>query len=254
MKKFRILSICPDIYTDGIAVSVQDRFDLAARLQEELGGLIELEQRFVAGGSESIEYMYDVGLAVPYICKLAKDAEAEGFDAIVIDCFLDPGLTECRELVDIPVCGGCISSVFTAARLAPKFSVISTLAAANRCIRENIRKYGLEGSLASLRTAAIPVVALHDDPNALINKMTEEAYKAVTEDGAEVVVFGCTCMFPAIKPVREALKARGIDVPIVEPYTSALYDALYCCLTNVSHSKHAYVPVTDKLRKVDFEI
>lgn len=49
MRKIRILNIVPDIYTEGIAVSVKDRQALAAALKEETGGLVELESRIVEG-------------------------------------------------------------------------------------------------------------------------------------------------------------------------------------------------------------
>ena len=99
MRKIRILNIVPDIYTEGIAVSVKDRQALAAALKEETGGLVELESRIVEGGSESIECFYDSALAAPYILKLVQQGEKDGFDAIVLDCFLDPALSECRESV-----------------------------------------------------------------------------------------------------------------------------------------------------------
>ena len=72
MRKIRILNIVPDIYTEGIAVSVKDRQALAAALKEETGGLVELESRIVEGGSESIECFYDSALAAPYILKMAS--------------------------------------------------------------------------------------------------------------------------------------------------------------------------------------
>ena len=107
MRKIRILNIVPDIYTEGIAVSVKDRQALAAALKEETGGLVELESRIVEGGSEPIECFYASALAAPYILKLVQQGEKDGFDAIVLDCFLDPALSECRELVRIPVMGAC---------------------------------------------------------------------------------------------------------------------------------------------------
>ena len=140
MRKIRILNIVPDIYTEGIAVSVKDRQALAAALKEETGGLVELESRIVEGGSESIECFYDSALAAPYILKLVQQGEKDGFDAIVLDCFLDPALSECRELVRIPVMGACQSSCSLAARMAGRFSVIGILDNADRCIREHIRE------------------------------------------------------------------------------------------------------------------
>ncbi len=77
MRKIRILNIVPDIYTEGIAVSVKDRQALAAALKEETGGLVELESRIVEGGSESIECFYDSALAAPYILKLAQQGEKD---------------------------------------------------------------------------------------------------------------------------------------------------------------------------------
>lgn len=162
MRKIRILNIVPDIYTEGIAVSVKDRQALAAALKEETGGLVELESRIVEGGSESIECFYDSALAAPYILKLVQQGEKDGFDAIVLDCFLDPALSECRELVRIPVMGACQSSCSLAARMAGRFSVIGILDNADRCIRENIRCYCFERQLASIPVIHMPVVELHN--------------------------------------------------------------------------------------------
>ena len=49
MRKIRILNIVPDIYTEGIAVSVKDRQALAEALNEETGGVGELESRMIEG-------------------------------------------------------------------------------------------------------------------------------------------------------------------------------------------------------------
>ena len=169
MRKIRILNIVPDIYTEGIAVSVKDRQALAAALKEETGGLVELESRIVEGGSESIECFYDSALAAPYILKLVQQGEKDGFDAIVLDCFLDPALSECRELVRIPVMGACQSSCSLAARMAGRFSVIGILDNADRCIRENIRCYCFERQLASIPVIHMPVVELHNSEEALVD-------------------------------------------------------------------------------------
>ena len=185
MRKIRILNIVPDIYTEGIAVSVKDRQALAAALKEETGGLVELESRIVEGGSESIECFYDSALAAPYILKLAQQGEKDGFDAIVLDCFLDPALSECRELVRIPVMGACQSSCSLAARMAGRFSVIGILDNADRCIRENIRCYCFERQLASIPVIHMPVVELHNSEEALVDKAAAAANQAVRQDGGD---------------------------------------------------------------------
>lgn len=254
MRKIKILNIVPDIYTAGIAASVEDRQLLAAALAEDLGGLVEFESRLVEGGSESIECFYDSALAAPYILKLAQQGEKEGFDAIILDCFLDPALSECRELVHIPVMGACQSSCSLASRIAGRFSVIGILENADRCIRENIRRYSLEQQLVSIPVINTPVVELHSCETDLVDKITEAAYQAVRRDGTRAVVFGCTCMFTAVDGVSAKLRERGVDIPVIEPFRAALYDAICCALMRISQSKYAYWPVEEKLRKVDWAL
>ena len=145
-------------------------------------GLVELESRIVEGGSESIECFYDSALAAPYILKLVQQGEKDGFDAIVLDCFLDPALSECRELVRIPVMGACQSSCSLAARMAGRFSVIGILDNADRCIRENIRCYCFERQLASIPVIHMPVVELHNSEEALVDKAAAAANQAVRQD------------------------------------------------------------------------
>lgn len=170
-----------------------------------------------------------------------------------MDCFLDPALSECRELVRIPVMGACQSACSLAARLADRFSVIGILNRADRCIRENVRRYGVEPLLASVPVVDMPVAVLHDNEEMLKEKTIEAAVKAVREDGAHAVIFGCTCMCTVQEAVAEGLKKQGIDIPVIEPYRAALYDAIACVLQGVSHSKYAYWPVEEKLRRLDWK-
>ena len=212
------------------------------------------QRRIVEGGSESIECFYDSALAAPYILKLVQQGEKDGFDAIVLDCFLDPALSECRELVRIPVMGACQSSCSLAARMAGRFSVIGILDNADRCIRENIRCYCFERQLASIPVIHMPVVELHNSEEALVDKAAAAANQAVRQDGARAVIFGCTCMSTAVDGVKRKLQEHGIDIPVIEPFRAALYDALSCALMGVSQSKYAYWPVEEKTRKVDWEL
>jgi len=254
VRQIRILNIVPDIYTDGIEASVNDRRTLAKELEAETGGLIRLETRIVDGGSESIECFYDSALAAPYILRLARSGQDEGFDAIVMDCFLDPALSECRELLEIPVMGACQSAAFLAVRLAGDFSVIGILDNADRCIKENLRKYGISGYLKSIPVVDTPVVELHSDEAALSKKMIAAGIEAVKKDKARALVFGCTSLSTLVEPVRAGLRAAGIDVPVIEPFKAALYDAVAVALQGVSHSKAAYFPITSKLRTLDWKL
>ena len=111
----------------------------------------------------------------------------------------------------------------------------------------------MEPLLASVPVVDMPVAVLHDNEEMLKEKTIEAAVKAVREDGAHAVIFGCTCMCTVQDAVTEGLKKQGIDIPVIEPYRAALYDAIACALQGVSHSKYAYWPVEEKLRRLDWK-
>ena len=252
MKQIRLMNIVPVVYTDDIKASVDDRKLSSKQLLEKTNGTVLLETRIVEGGCSSIECSYDSAVSLPYVLKLAQQAEDEGFDAVILDCFMDPGLSECRELLRIPVFGPCQSGCFLAMRLGGSFSVICVLKETERGIKENLAKYGISNFLASMPMLGIPVTQLHVDEKFLIDRIVDIGYKAAKEDNAKVLVFGCTGMSTTIEPVTAALRQKGIELPIIEPFLAAVHDAVSCVMMGVSHSKSAYMQVREKMRKVDW--
>lgn len=252
MRTIRILDIFPDIYMDEFEKDLDDRKALSKTLAEETNGLIKLDTVFIEKGNASIECMYDEALAAPYVLQKVKWAEEQGYDAVVIDCFIDVALDAARELVEIPVMGACQSSCCYAARLGGRFSVISILPDMDRPIRANLAKYGLSQALVSIPVINVPVLDLQKEFDGLIQRMLKIAEKAV-DDGARALVFGCTGMSPIREDVQRELKRKGINVPVIEPLRAAIIDAVSCVMLGVSHSKEAYKPVRSKYRLLDWE-
>jgi len=56
-----------------------------------------------------------------------------------------------------------------------------------------------------------------DDRDRTLAAVAEEAQRAIKEDGAAVIVLGCTVM----GPIADALAER-LGVPVIEPGTAAL--------------------------------
>ncbi|MFQ6081094.1 MAG: aspartate/glutamate racemase family protein, partial [Candidatus Bathyarchaeia archaeon] len=186
----------------------------------------------------------------PYILEKVKKAEEEGYNAVIIDCFGDPGLDAARELVNIPVLGANEASCHLAAQLAPRFSIINILPETEHLVRGLAVKYGLLQCLASMITINIPVLALEEDPEKSVAAITQAAEKAVKEDGAYAIVLGCTGMSSLIEGVKSQLEAKGIKIPVIEPLRAAIYTAIAWTLMGSSHSKEAYRPPRPKLRKL----
>jgi len=249
-EKIRILVVLPVVYTEGLKGALEDRRRLAKEIDQRTGGLVKLDMASLDKGTASIEDAYDEAINTPYILEKVKKAEDEGYNAVVIDCFGDPGLDAARELVNIPVVGANEASCHLAAQLAPKFSIINILPETEHLVRGLAVKYGLLQPLASVITINIPVLALEKDPEKTVATIAQAAEKAVKEDGAYAIVLGCTGMSSLIEGVKSQLEAKGIKIPVIEPLRAAIYTAIAWTLMGASHSKEAYRPPRPKLRKL----
>lgn len=253
-KKIKILDLFPDVYMKEFEEDFADRKSLSKHLEEKTNGLIKLETVFLDKGNSSIECGYDEALAAPYVLQKVKWAQENGYDAVVIDCFIDVALDAARELACIPILGACQSSCSLAARLGGRFSIISILPDMDRPIRANIAKYGLNNNLVSIPVINVPVLGLQKNFDSLIKKVVKIAEKAVLKDGARALVFGCTGMSPIVNTVQKNLKDKGVDIPIIEPLRAAVFDAIAWVMMGVSHSKEAYKHIRSKYRILDWEI
>jgi len=252
MSEIKILDLIPIIYTEGIKEGLKDREKLAEEIREKTAGRVKLEMEFLDMGTASIESSYDEALNQPYILKKVKEAEERGYSAVVIDCFGDPGLNAARELVKIPVIGANQSACHLAMQIAPTFSIINILPELEPLIRELALKYGYLDFLASVVTINIPVLELEKDPDKSAETIANGIETAVKRDRAHAVVFGCTGMSSLLDLVKQKVANKGIDVPIIEPLRTAVWTAVMFSLMGISHSKSAYRPPREKLRKVPY--
>lgn len=168
-----------------------------------------------ATGPESIESHYDEALAVPPLLSLLAAGEADGYDGFVIACFGDPGLLAARELVTGPVVGIAEAAMRTAAYLAPRFSVVTTLSRVIGHTWTIARAYGVAELCAGVHACEIPVVALESDPSAYA-RILEVCRSALTEDRSEAIVLGCAGMADLC-----AKLSAELDVPVVDGVAAA---------------------------------
>ncbi len=191
-------------------------------------------------GPASLESDYDDALAVPDLLNKVRAAEREGADAVIIDCMADPGLGPARELVVIPVVGAAQASMHLAAIVAHRFSVVTILERDTPLIERLASLYGLKDKLISTRPINIPVLELDKDRDRLLESLIDQSAKAVLEDSAHAIVFGCTGMIGLARSVQEGLAQRGCEVPVIDPSLAALKWAETLVDTGLVHSKRTY--------------
>lgn len=191
-------------------------------------------------GPGSIECEFEAAVAGPGTVAKIIEAERDGVDAVVIDCMGDPGLRPARETVSIPVLGPGQTGMLVAAMFGHKFSVVTVLRRLRPSFENTAALAGLSSKLASVRSVDIPVLELEADLARTEAMLVEEAIKAVEQDGAEAIIFGCTGLLGCAAAVREGLLARSIDVPVIDPIPNAVMVAAAMARVGLAQSKLTY--------------
>jgi len=169
-----------------------------------------------SGTPKSIEGYADEANAVPALLAEIIRGTEEGADAFVNACFDDPGLDACREVTDRPVIGIVEASMLTAAILAARFSVVTTLPRAIPIIEDLADRYGHTRRCRRVRAAAIPVLALEDDAANARTLVRAEVLAAIAEDGIDAVILGCAGM----ADLTDELAAET-GVPVIDGVAAA---------------------------------
>ena len=183
-------------------------------------------------GPETIESAYDEAFAIPPTLGLVKKANDEGYDAVILACFSDPGLEAAREVSVIPVIGIEESTLHMAAMLGAKFSILTPRKQRIPSKCEHVHIRGLSHFLASVRSLDLSVAETDSDPAKTKQRLMDVAKIAVEEDGAEVIVMGCAGMAGYAREIEETLSVKVLD-----PAAVALKTAEAMADLGLTHSK-----------------
>ena len=183
-------------------------------------------------GPVSIESEYDEILASAPTAELIKQAEADGYDAVVIACFSDPALHVGREVVSIPVVGIEESTLHAACQLGYKFTITTTFPKRVPSKIEHVAKQGLEAKLASVRPLNMTVLEMDAEPERTKKRLIEVANAAAAEDGAEVLILGCAGLAGYAADVE-----RETGVIVLDPSPIGLKTAEMFVTLGLKHSK-----------------
>ena len=195
-------------------------------------------------GQYSIESEYDEAINAPQVVRLCKKAAEEGYDGIYVDCFGDPGVRAARECVSIPVFGGFEPAMLMALGLGDKVGIVTVLQNVIPLIEGNIVKAHLDGRTTKVRAVNMPVADLANTEK-LIENLVPECIKSI-EDGAAVIVLGCTGMIDVSENVQARLLAEGFDVPVVEAAQAALNTVEMYAKMKLRHSDLTYMRPPEK--------
>lgn len=163
-------------------------------------------------GPETIESFTDRTLACSKLLNylhILKNTEA-----IVINCFADPCLFELRENLSVPVFGAGETTMHVAAMLG-EFSVIGPGDNIISWTKIQAREYGIFDKLVSVHRIKFSVNDVLEPSEKLYRATKEASFKAI-EEGADVIVLGCTGFMTIAERLREEIWEK-FQVPLLEP-------------------------------------
>ncbi|MDY7033458.1 MAG: aspartate/glutamate racemase family protein [Thermodesulfobacteriota bacterium] len=155
------------------------------------------------------------------IIERAIEAEEEGFDAVVVGCYADPGVKEARATVDIPVIGISEASMSYACLLGRRFAVV-TLNEPDIIteMEDAIRYHGMEARAISNPVRLIKMSSYDvftkgmADPRIVAEDILERA-KESAADGADAVIIGCNGLGP-LSTLSDLVRVEEGSIPILD--------------------------------------
>ncbi|MHA1863710.1 MAG: aspartate/glutamate racemase family protein [Candidatus Thorarchaeota archaeon] len=189
-------------------------------------------------GTHSVESRVDEAYNAPFILEQVVRANDEGYDVIVIDCFCDPILDAAREVSKIPVVAPRNAALHLALTLGTKFGIVTMQGnSLKRCMEAGVRKEGLEAFCSGVRYLKMPVLDIQKDPKKTQEVLRQICKISIEEDGADVIVLGCTGLSHVIdlEPIM-----LDLGIPILDPWVVAVKTAFMLVESGLTHSKVAY--------------
>ena len=202
---------------------------------------------------------YDRGLTALAYLDCALEAEKAGFDAVFINTVGDYGIDEMKSATDMVVVGAGEATMAMCCNTGRNFSIVSiwppklnfifherlaSCGMENRCV--SIRNVLGDAEIANVAEAGATTAGLQDRNEAFMDRIVKSIQAAVAEDGAHVIMLGCTCM----APVGPDIAAR-VGVPVFEPMRTGYKTAEALLALDVRHSDLAFPkPNPDNLTAV----
>jgi len=170
--------------------------------------------------------------------------ESGNYNAIVLLGGGDPGFLEAREIgrrYGIPVTSCAHAQMHVASMLGNKFSMIDISEAHNMRMADLVVQYRFTERCASIRNVNFPLPrpayaderpvsaekakAQKGEVSEMLEAAVAEAVAAIEDDGADVIILGCSAAFWMQPFLQQRLNDIGWEIPVLEGYRCAIEQA-----------------------------
>jgi Asp/Glu/hydantoin racemase len=153
-----------------------------------------------------------LGPLYPARCAVA---ERDGFDAVIIHCFIDPGLRAARERVRIPVVGPGEVTLLAGASLKGRIGMVTPSNETVDSHWEQVRDLGLEKRFVGIEPIEGGLMPFsQQDPRAMTEALADAGRKLV-EKGADLICPSGLAYIPIRVSAVEV--SRKLGIPVLDP-------------------------------------
>lgn len=212
-------------------------------------GQEDLDVVGLSEGPGVIDTRADWALAGPDSIRKVMEAEKAGYKAVVLTCHGDPNLFSLRETVRIPVLGSMQTAFHFCSLLSGQFSIMTTNEVYTKHSKQDlVTRYGMGHKIASIRPVPFPVSLFEVGMASMRRPVPEEIFapalrectRAIKDDGAEAITFGCGAFLWMAAELEKELKKQGFDVLAINPVPFTVEVARLLVRLKLSHSALAY--------------
>ena len=156
----------------------------------------------------------EIQAAAPIFHESFRQAEREGYDAVVPLGMLDIGVDGGRSVVDIPVIAPLQAALHVAALVGDRFGVVCYHPSAIPRHRAQCVAYGMESWIAGRRASGFYVQHIAANKGQMVESFLMAARDLIDKDGADVIIpQGITQCPVQMKP---KWLSEQLGVPVVE--------------------------------------
>ncbi len=196
-------------------------------------------------GDGGVEMREEFALAGVARLPIVREACASGrYDAIVLLGGGDPGFAESREIgrrFGLPVTACAHAQMHVAVMLGNRFSMIDVSETHTMHMSNLVVQYRFTDKCASIRNLDFPLPrpgftderpvraeqakAERGEISGMLEAAVVEAVAAIEDDGAEVIMFGCSAAYWMQPHLQRRLQELGWEIPVLEGYRCAIAQA-----------------------------
>jgi allantoin racemase len=167
-------------------------------------------------GPPSVETRQAHRQVIPLIIEVAKKMNRD-FDALVVNCYLDPAVDALRKALTKPVMGPCEASLALASMVGTKIGVVTVHGEALSMIRNKVRQLDPHRKVKAITGIPMGVLDLNEDLDQTKQRVVEEVQRLRDNRRVDVICLGCTGLGGLAQLTQQAA-----GIPVIDPIGAAV--------------------------------